>query len=114
MSEAYLSSGNIDDLGRMVMALVSELWITRDRLAALETMLDAKGVVAARELDNIVPSAAQASVLEAMRDRLVASVLGAPVAAQERSVNEILRRAGHSPVVEGKPGAALNPSKAVP
>ena len=113
MSDAYLSNGNIDDLGRMVMALVSELWITRDRLAALETMLDAKGVVAAGALDNFVPSAAQASMLEAMRDRLVASVLGAPVAAQERSVNEILRRAGHSPLVDGRPGSALDPLKAV-
>ena len=94
MTDTYLSTGNIDDLGRMVMALVGELWVTRDRLAALEALLGEKEIIAAGVLDDFVPSPEQAKSLEVMRDRLVSSVLGAPIAAHERSVDDILKRAG--------------------
>jgi hypothetical protein len=94
MTQSYLSEANVDDLGRMIMALLGELWVTRDRLALLETVLEKSGTIAAKTLDDYVPTADESRRLEAMRDLLVSSVIGAPVAAQERSVEDILKRAG--------------------
>lgn len=101
MANIYLDDQNIDDLGRMVTALLSELWIMRDRMALTEALLAEKGVVTARELENYQPNPALAAEIDALRDRVVANVLGAPLAARERSVDATLARAGfHRPVVE--------------
>ena len=96
MSNTYLGPDNIDDLGRMVTALLTELWITRDRVAVLEQMLHEKGIVAAREIDDYIPSPAFDAELETIRDRMAGNVIGAPLAARERSVDQILERAGLS------------------
>lgn len=94
MSNIYLGPDNIDDLGRMVTALLTELWITRDRVAVLEQVLQEKGVIAAGEVDDFAPSPEVDSALERVRDRMAANVIGAPLAARERSVDQILARAG--------------------
>lgn len=94
MSKTYLTQDNVDDLGRMVVALLSELWITRDRLALTEAILVEKGILSAAEVETFQPGPNLVAELEATRDRMVASVLGAPIAASGRSVDDILQRAG--------------------
>jgi hypothetical protein len=97
MAKSYLDAGNVDDLGRMVTALLAELWIVRDRLAVLEHIHGARIGIDPAEIDDFVPDAAFAAYLEKTRDRMVASVAGAPIAARRRSVDEILARAGLRP-----------------
>jgi hypothetical protein len=94
MSNTYLGPDNVDDLGRMVTALLTELWITRDRLAVLERLVEEKGVVLPGEIDDYIPDAAFEAELETLRDRMAGNVIGAPLAARERSVDQILARAG--------------------
>jgi hypothetical protein len=94
MAETYLDQNNIDDLGRMVTALLSELWIMRDRMAILEKLLADQNIVVPGAIDDFRPSPAFSAELETLRDRMVASVIGAPLAARERSVDAILARAG--------------------
>jgi hypothetical protein len=94
MTEDYLGTISIDNLGRMLMALLSEHWILRDRFAILEALMVERGALAAGELDDYVPSAEMAAKLEMLRDRTAAAVIGAPLAADQRSVPEILARAG--------------------
>jgi hypothetical protein len=94
MANIYLNQDNVDDLGRMVTALLSEVWILRDRMAVLETMLDAKGVVDAKSIDDFSFTPEQEAELEKIRDRMVSAVVGAPIAAREHHVEQILKRAG--------------------
>ncbi len=74
----YLKNELLDGLGRMVFQLLSELWITRDRLAVVEQLLADKGVVQAGEADRYTPPAEVADRIEALRKLMVDNVLGAP------------------------------------
>jgi len=94
MSNSYLGPNNVDDLGRMVTALLTELWITRDRVAVLERVLQERGIVLPGEINDYIPDAAFEAELETLRDRMAGNVIGAPLAARERSVDQILARAG--------------------
>ena len=94
MSGAYLRPDDTDGLGRMVLALLSEVWIMRDRMAILEKLLAEQGTLSRDGLESFVPSSEFAAELATLRDRLVGNVVGAPIAAQDRSVDGILARAG--------------------
>ena len=74
----YLEGQNLDDLARMNTALLSELWIVRDRLAVLEKLLADRGVVKPGEVDTFVPDTIFAGELENLRDTMVKNVAGAP------------------------------------
>jgi hypothetical protein len=95
MAANYLTDNDVDDLARMVVALLSELWIVRDRIAVLEALLTEKGVLPDGAPDNFEWPADKAEQMEALRDTMMAAVIGAPVAAKRRSVEDILARAGH-------------------
>jgi hypothetical protein len=94
MSTPYLTADNVDDLGRMTLALLAELWIVRDRMAVMEQLMIERGALAAGEIDDYAPDAALADTLERLRTRMATAVVGAPIAAVERSVDQILTRAG--------------------
>lgn len=96
MTDTKLDSSDVDDVARMLMALVQEVWILRDRMAITELLLAERAGITAADIDDYVPSAATAADLERLRDQFSARVVGAPVAARERSVDQILERAGFS------------------
>ncbi len=96
MTKTYLSEHNIDDLGRMLLALLSEVWIMRDRMAITEDLLFQKTGISSAEIDDYLPTPDFAAKMEALRSRFVANVVGAPLAAEDRSVDAILARAGLS------------------
>ena len=98
MANVYLNEENVDDLGRMLIAMLSEMWILRDRIGVLEELLVQKGVFASAAVESFEWSPEKTEQMEALRDRMVAAVLGAPVAARERSVDQILARAGYATV----------------
>ena len=89
----YLDSYNIDDLARMNVALLSELWIMRDRQAVLEQILREKGILVENEINNYVPDGAVAKRIEALRNNVVSNVLGAPLTSQDRTVEKLKKRA---------------------
>ena len=97
MSEAALDSNNVDDLARMLMALVQEVWIMRDRMAVTEQLLEEKLGISAEDIDNFVGSPEYSEAIRAMRDNFAMRIVGAPIAARERSVDQILERAGFRP-----------------
>ena len=100
MNKDYLDEKSITDLGRIVMALMSEVWILKDRTMLLEHLLTERGSITPEEIDNIVISPELATKIDAERDRFATLVLSAPIAGEKRSVKEILQRAGikNSPV----------------
>lgn len=92
--DAALDVINVDDLGRMLMALTQEVWVMRDRMAILEKLLEEKAGISARDIETYVANADTKAEVERLRDRFAAKVLGAPIAGRERSVEDILKRAG--------------------
>ena len=93
MTDSKLNADNMDDLSRMFMALVQEVWILRDRVAVMEELLTEKGQLSAEAIDDFEASAEFTQRVEAMRDRFAARIIGAPIAAVERDVDQILARA---------------------
>jgi hypothetical protein len=93
MSNIYLNENNIDDLARMLTGLMSEVWIMRDRMAVMEKVMGDKLGLSPKEIDDFIPKPDFAAELEVLRDRFVSNVIGAPLAAKERSVDAILERA---------------------
>src|SRR3546814_13999506 len=86
----------------MVTALLTELWITRDRVAVLEQLLEDKKIVLPGEVDDYIPSEDFEADLERISDRMAANVIGAPLAARARSVDQITDRAGMAHPVNRK------------
>jgi hypothetical protein len=97
MANVYLTEENTDDLARMVVGLLSEFWVMRDRMAVMEEILVKSGVLAADAIENFSWTPVQAAEMEKLRDKVVATVIGAPLAAQQRTVDQILERAGFQP-----------------
>ena len=97
MANTYLTENNIDDLGRMVVGLLSELWIMRDRMAILEQVLVKSGALKPDAVDAFSWTPEQAVEIDRLRDQMVAAVIGAPLAAEERDIDKILMRAGFAP-----------------
>jgi hypothetical protein len=89
-TEPYLADGNIDDLGRMLVALLSEVWVMRDRMHALEELVSERTGLSIEEIDDYCPTGPSAERLDAIRARLVGNVIGAPLMAKQREVEDIL------------------------
>ena len=69
---------SLDRLLRMNTELLSELWILRDRVMVLEKILEEKGLLDTRAIDDYAPSPEFDEALQDERDRLVQRVAGAP------------------------------------
>ena len=74
----FLGNGTADDLYRMNLALLKELWVQCDRVTVLERLLVEHGVLGPEEVDRFQPDAAFAAKLADDRDAFVRSVLLAP------------------------------------
>ncbi|MFT7286811.1 MAG: hypothetical protein ACI87W_000920 [Halieaceae bacterium] len=94
MSEGSLEVGDTEDISRMLMALVQEVWIMRDRMAVTEQLLEEKLGITPATIDDYVGSPQYSDTVHRMRDQFAMRIVGAPVAARERSVEQILKRAG--------------------
>lgn len=94
MTDATLDENNIDDLSRMLMALVQEVWIMRDRMAVTEQLLEEQLSITPEAIDSFVGSPEYSDAIQKMRDQFAMRIVGAPLAARERSVEQILQRAG--------------------
>ena len=69
---------SLDRLLRMNTELLSELWILRDRVMVLEKILEEKGLLDSRAVDDYAPSPDFGEVLKDERDGMVRRVTGAP------------------------------------
>lgn len=76
-SRQILAPDQIDRVAEAVLAVTRELWVTRDRLMMLESVLLRHGIDAAAEIDTIDPDPALREKLDGARDRLIRSVADA-------------------------------------
>lgn len=74
--QPYTGNEMMDNVIRMNTELMSELWILRDRVTILEHMLQEKGIVDRKTLNDYVPQGPLAAELGRERDGLVERVVG--------------------------------------
>ena len=71
----FLGDPIVDKVMKVVMALASETYVTRDRLALIERKLNEKGVVYSEDLDNYQPTDEEQAEVDRRRDEFVSSIL---------------------------------------
>ncbi|WP_448585307.1 hypothetical protein [Thermaurantiacus sp.] len=67
-STPSLHPGQLDHLGKALLLLARELWVTRDRLAVLEAVLERRGIAVTEAIRDFQPDGALAGQLAAERD----------------------------------------------
>jgi hypothetical protein len=70
-----LSPEDVDRVARQNVQLMTELWIVKDRLALLESMLEAAGLLSRAALNRAVPEGPLAQELETERNNYIRRVL---------------------------------------
>jgi hypothetical protein len=77
MSSNNLRPEDIDRLGQALITLTKELWVVKDRVRVLETVLADAGVVTPDAVDTFQPDEALQEILDKDRAQLIEQVLGA-------------------------------------
>lgn len=77
-TQQYLDERDVDEIARHNTQLIAELWIVKDRLTVLESLLVKKGLLNENEIDSVTPDGALAAALEHDRDSYIKKVLGLP------------------------------------
>ncbi|MEQ8348906.1 MAG: hypothetical protein RIB84_07875 [Sneathiellaceae bacterium] len=72
--QSFFADPALDRVFGVVMALATEVWVLKDRQAALERGLEARGI-ALRELLDAEPDAAERSAMAAEREAFVAHLM---------------------------------------
>jgi len=70
----YLRDPVLDATVRMVVELAAQVWVDRERLLTIESILDEEGVVTRERIERYQPSAARQQYMKSERDRFVADV----------------------------------------
>lgn len=94
----------------MLLALVQEVWVMRDRMAITERLLADRAGITPADIDNYVTDAGDTAEIQTIRERFVSKIIGAPSAARDRNVDQILRRAGFTDGPPSEPSTARGDS----
>src|SRR5579872_4016839 len=78
----YLESEEHDDLMRICLRLLGEVWTLRDRLTVVETLLQEQAGISRASIDSYAPDAGLAQELTAERQAMIKRVLDAPFEAE--------------------------------
>ena len=71
----FFPDSGADQQMSMILELMSEVWIMRERMYALEQVAAEAGLPLGEKLENWEPSEAQAVELDEQRNRMIKSVL---------------------------------------
>lgn len=86
-----LKSEDMDRLARQNAQLMTELWIVKDRLTLLESMLETAGLLDRGALNRLKPEGRLAAELAAERDAYVARMVDDDI--HTRNVDKLKKRA---------------------
>ena len=83
-----------DAMMNMILELSAQLWMSMDRLYALEDLLARQGIVTAAALDGYRPDAERANALKSRRERFTHDIL--------RDLKSLTEGAASAPAGSGK------------
>lgn len=87
----YLAPEDIDALARQNTELMAELWIVKDRLFALEYLLEQSGAIDREKLDGWTAEGDLVDQLKVEREAYIARIVSTP--AEDRKVATLKKRA---------------------
>ena len=70
----YLKDPVLDATLRMVVELAAQVWVDREKLLTIESLLEDRGVVTRGAIEQYRPSAERIAALKAERDRFIEDV----------------------------------------
>tara|TARA_B100000900_G_C20192423_1_gene558437 strand:+ start:86 stop:337 length:252 start_codon:yes stop_codon:yes gene_type:complete len=73
--KSWLGDPILDKMFQVVIRLAGELYVTKDRLTTLETIIEEKGLLDLSEIDNYSQSAENNIKLSEQRDAYIANIL---------------------------------------
>jgi hypothetical protein len=76
MSSGYIGDDRLDELARINIGLMKEIWLLRDRQMVLERMLERSGVIERSAIDRAEPDGAAEVEIRMEVDRMIARVFG--------------------------------------
>jgi hypothetical protein len=79
VTPSFLADRDLDDVARMCLELAGEVWVLRDRIRVLESLLEQSGALPPGAVDAAEPDDELAGRLEHERTRFVERLLGAAV-----------------------------------
>ncbi len=92
MSDGYLGDERLNELARLCMALLREVWILRDRQLALERILDDRNVLDRAALEDFDPDPEHEERIRLEVDRLVDRVFVSAFRAGPPDLDELTKR----------------------
>ena len=84
----YFSDPAIDKLLAIVVALVSEVSVMRDRLETVETLIEEKGVFSRDDIEQFEPSADQVAIRDTQREEYLERVFRIIQTELDKELNE--------------------------
>ena len=73
--KSWLGDPILDKMFQVVIRLASELYVTKDRLTTLESIIEEKGILDLSEIETYSQNAENNEKLSEQRDEFVASLL---------------------------------------
>lgn len=104
MKEAYIGDARLDELARICLGLMKEIWLLRDRQLALERQLEKQGAIQRSSIDD-EPDARAAAELRLEVDRMIARVFEGAFAADPPDLDALRARAAAELAAEKAIGA---------
>ena len=87
----YLLPEDLDTLARQNAQLMAELWILKDRMTVMESLLEDAGALDRGKLDDLVPEGDLAAELERERIGFIERIMG--ITPEDRTVDALKARA---------------------
>lgn len=76
MSTGYIGDERLDELARISIGLMKEVWLLRDRLMVLERALERSGAIERSAIDRAEPDGAAEAEIRMEVDRMIGRVFG--------------------------------------
>jgi hypothetical protein len=92
MSAGYIGDERLDELARISIGLMKEVWLLRDRLMVLERMLERNGAIERSAIDREEPDEIAETEIRIEVDRLIGRVFGAAFRTATPDLEELTER----------------------
>lgn len=73
--KSWLGDPILDKMFQVVIRLAGELYVTKDRLTTLETIIEEKGLIDLSEIENYSKNAENNEKINEQRDEFIANLL---------------------------------------
>ena len=104
MTQGYIGDARLDELARISIGLMKEIWLLRDRQLVLERLLEGKGVVERREIELDEPDARASAEIGLEVDGMIARVFEGAFPAGVPDLDSLRARAAEELAAEKTAG----------